>query len=164
MRVFVTVGTTKFACLVSEVLSPDIQTQLLELGFTSMTIQTGQNTLDNNLVKDCKLDVSFYNYKPSLSEDILSADLVISHAGAGTCLEVLGAGTSLIVIVNDQLMDNHQLELADRLARDCVLVCGAVDSLGQTIHHWDRQRNSLAHYTQGDATIFSRFIDQLMQV
>jgi beta-1,4-N-acetylglucosaminyltransferase len=164
MRVFVTVGTTKFASLVSEVLSPEIQTQLLELGFTSMTIQTGQTTLDSNAVKDCKLDVSFYDYKPSLAEDILSASLVISHAGAGTCLEVLGAGTSLIVIVNDQLMDNHQLELADRLASDCVLVCGDVTSLGETLHHWDRERHNLAPYTPGDGAIFSKFIDQLMQV
>ena len=28
-----------------------------------------------------------FDYKPSLHQDILSADLVIAHAGAGTCLE-----------------------------------------------------------------------------
>ena len=28
-----------------------------------------------------------YDYKPSLLHDINSSDLVIAHAGAGTCLE-----------------------------------------------------------------------------
>ena len=41
---------------------------------------------------------------------------MISHAGAGTCIEVLQAGKTLAVIVNDSLMDNHQVELAEKLA------------------------------------------------
>lgn len=41
---------------------------------------------------------------------------MISHAGAGTCIEVLQAEKTLAVIVNDSLMDNHQVELAEKLA------------------------------------------------
>jgi len=43
---------------------------------------------------------------------------VICFPGAGSCLETLGAGKKLLVIINDELMGNHQLELAYQLERD----------------------------------------------
>ena len=38
--------------------------------------------------------------------------------GAGSVLETLQARKPLIVVINDLLMDNHQLELASQLAED----------------------------------------------
>lgn len=38
-------------------------------------------------------------------------------AGAGTILESLRAGKSLIVVTNETLMDNHQAEIAGEVAR-----------------------------------------------
>lgn len=43
-------------------------------------------------------------------------------SGAGSCLETLGAGKPLLVVVNDSLMDNHQLELARQLHMDSHLL------------------------------------------
>ena len=71
------------------------------------------------------LATNTWSYKPSLAgvsvqivilkfidsifQDMESADLVISHAGAGTCLEVLRLGKPLVVIVNKSLLGNHQV-------------------------------------------------------
>lgn len=52
-----------------------------------------------------------------------SAALIIGHAGAGTCLESLKLHKPMIAVVNDKLMDNHQTELADRLAELGHLIC-----------------------------------------
>ena len=38
--------------------------------------------------------------------------------GAGSCLETLGAGKAMVVVINELLMGNHQLELANQLHRD----------------------------------------------
>lgn len=43
-------------------------------------------------------------------------------SGAGSCLEALGAGKPLLVVVNDKLMGNHQLELARQLHMDSHLL------------------------------------------
>ena len=50
---------------------------------------------------------------------IFSADLVISHCGAGILLECLRSDhATCIAVVNDTLMGNHQSELADQLSSD----------------------------------------------
>lgn len=50
--------------------------------------------------------------------------LSVSSVGAGSCLETLEKGKPLIVVINEKLMNNHQLELAKQLHKDGhVLYC-----------------------------------------
>ena len=93
-------------------------------------------------------------------QDIRAADLVISHAGAGTCIEVLEAGKPLIVIVNDDLMDNHQVELAERLGEDGYLVYGTAASLVDAVTRL--AETELRPYPAPDTQIFSSFVDKIM--
>ena len=68
MHVFVTVGTTMFEELIQCVCSKTIQEKLSYLGYTSMVIQSGRTELVEDEVPESGLSLSWYNYKPSLSE------------------------------------------------------------------------------------------------
>ena len=96
MRVFVTVGTTKFDSLIHAILSTDVQAVLKEKKFTQMVIQYGKSDVFENILSQTpetlltseSLELlETFSLKPNLKEDITKADLVIGHAGAGTCLE-----------------------------------------------------------------------------
>ncbi|XP_008486158.2 UDP-N-acetylglucosamine transferase subunit ALG13 homolog, partial [Diaphorina citri] len=69
-----------------------------------------------------------------------SSDLVIAHAGAGTSLEVLEAGKLLITVVNQSLMDNHQLELAQKFHELGYSLYCVPDDLVKTVESLTPQR------------------------
>jgi UDP-N-acetylglucosamine transferase subunit ALG13 len=77
--------------------------------------------------------VESFRYKPSIVEDINWADLVISHGGAGSILESLRAKKKLIIVVNEKLMHNHQVELAEAMVRNGYAVLASTDSLVETL-------------------------------
>lgn len=43
------------------------------------------------------------------------ADLIISHSGSGSLFEALALKKKVIAVINETLMDNHQLEIAQEL-------------------------------------------------
>lgn len=137
LTLFVTVGSTKFDKLVEKILSNDIASHLLDLGFNRLILQVGDSTYNSEQVetlqKDFNLDIEVYKYKSSILEDIERADVVVGHAGAGTCLEVLRANKRLLVVVNDTLMDNHQTELADQLTKENYVVQTTVTELSNNL-------------------------------
>lgn len=141
LTLFVTVGSTRFEELTDYVRSDSFVDKLLELGFNRMIIQYGKvNKYNSKFVDDeklknlsCKIDIEAYEYQPSIKDDIKAADLVIGHAGAGTCLEVLRMNRRLLLVVNENLMDNHQKELADELSKSRYVMNSTVDTLCQNL-------------------------------
>ena len=115
MKIFVTVGTTEFDKLIDTLSDSAIVDTLVGLGYSHMTMQIGRGIVEPMQINHDKFTVDFFRYKNTIVEDINAADLVISHAGAGSCLEVLSAQKPLIIVINEDLMSNHQVELAQKL-------------------------------------------------
>ncbi|PNI40052.1 ALG13 isoform 1, partial [Pan troglodytes] len=88
------------------------------LGYNRLILQIGRGTVVPEPFSTESFTLDVYRYKDSLKEDIQKADLVISHAGAGSCLETLEKGKPLVVVINEKLMNNHQLELAKQLHKE----------------------------------------------
>ncbi|KAG0289273.1 hypothetical protein BGZ96_007134 [Linnemannia gamsii] len=106
---------------------------------------------------ESRLQVTTYTYKSSLREDMEQADLIISHAGSGSILEALRLNKKLVVVVNEDLMDNHQQELGSALHEQRYLVCCTVSTLEKTLQA--KEYDSLETFPQPDPTRFSDFLD-----
>ncbi|RCN43227.1 hypothetical protein ANCCAN_10802 [Ancylostoma caninum] len=97
---------------------------------------------------------------PCFFSDNSTFQLIIGHAGAGTCLECLKLARPFIVAVNENLMDNHQLELAKELARGEHLLYCAVSQLSSTLS--SPLLFSLKPYNPPNQNAVAKFIDRRM--
>jgi beta-1,4-N-acetylglucosaminyltransferase len=117
---FVTVGTTKFDALIQTLDRLETITWLATQGITRLILQIGKGTYEPHVITENELGVAvtWFRFTPSIAALLDEASLVISHAGAGSIVETLRARTPLLVVVNEDLMDNHQHELAGAMAQD----------------------------------------------
>ncbi|XP_048370509.1 UDP-N-acetylglucosamine transferase subunit ALG13 homolog [Sphaerodactylus townsendi] len=159
---FVTVGTTSFDDLVAAVTAPEALRVLQDLGYSRLVLQIGRGTVAPEPVRTPAFTQEVYRYKNSLLQDVQEADLIISHAGAGSCLEVLEAGKPLLVVVNDKLMDNHQLELARQLHRDGHLFYCTCRTLIETLQSMDL--STLKPLPPGQPEKFAAFLDKAVGI
>ena len=156
--IFVTVGTTKFDSLIEAISGPKFLSHISrdDCGaYTSLTVQYGRGSVipfaDSKMSEMsherdgavaassatvAKQDANgmrcdAYQFKPSLRQDMEDADLIISHAGAGSIMEGMELCAAanvkrksspniqrqkkLVVVTNAALMHGHQSELADAL-------------------------------------------------
>ena len=81
-------------------------------------------------------------------------------AGSGSIFETLRLAKPLIVVVNEDLMDNHQSELAEELAERKHLYCARPQTLPQIIADLDVE--SLLPYHPGDATPVAKLINHFL--
>ncbi|XP_062855875.1 UDP-N-acetylglucosamine transferase subunit ALG13 homolog [Trichomycterus rosablanca] len=156
--VFVTVGTTSFDYLMISMTSNEVVKALVDGGYTDVVLQFGRGSFVPDPQTCPGLRIEAFRFKESIAENIQLADLVISHAGAGSCLESLGAGKPLLVVVNDKLMDNHQLELAKQLQADGHLLYCTCSTLAQTLREMDL--SALLPFLPGQPQNFARFLDK----
>lgn len=160
-RVFVTVGTTKFDGLITTVLNRAVLEALSACSYNHLILQIGNSSLE----PDCTARYGFHKIEafklsPSIGEYMRSADLVISHAGAGSVLEALENRKHLIVVINDLLMDNHQVELAQQLYKDQHLYYCTCQNLLHIIETMDLTK--LKPLVSDKSKAIADFIDGIM--
>jgi beta-1,4-N-acetylglucosaminyltransferase len=97
-----------------------------------------------------RLSIQTYRIKPSLEKDMQRADLILSHAGAGTVMEALRMEKTLIVVINTDLMDNHQTELATAMAErgHLFVVEAPEDLLDQPATTWHAFQDFVPRFPQ----------------
>jgi beta-1,4-N-acetylglucosaminyltransferase len=131
-RVFVTVGTTEFDELIPVVTSSKILKLLHDNGgYTEMTVQIGRGKYKPEIRPTDPIKVTVYDFKPSLHQDMVDADLIITHCGAGSLMESLGLRKPTVAVVNKSLWDNHQSELAAAFSSDNHLASSTPEELAE---------------------------------
>lgn len=162
--IFVTVGTTQFDALIRIISTTELREVFKEIGCKKLIIQTGTgdvpSDIDEIYSSDGSITLKTYELKSSIAKDIEQADLVISHAGAGSCIEVLRAEKPLLTVTNDELADNHQVELAEELCREGYLFFCTPKRLAQALRQFDARK--LKKYEEGNVKDFVKYLDNFM--
>ncbi|WFC96814.1 hypothetical protein MBRA1_003477 [Malassezia brasiliensis] len=145
--VLVTVGSTRFDALVHAALRDDFLDAVRDVGGadTRVVVQYGQSAVSppwrTEPVRSAGVaweraavrgvEVLLGAYVPELRPWLAQADLVVTHAGAGTLLEALRAPQRprILAVPNGALMDDHQRELADALGADGYVLVGTPRAL-----------------------------------
>jgi len=158
---FVTIGATaSFAALIRSALSPDTLSALGKLGYTDLVVQYGQDgqELFDSAMQQVKTAGSSSNVNVT-GFDLDQAGLgkymrqakgggarggqegvVVSHAGSGTILDALRIAVPIIVVPNPDLLDNHQVELAEALAEQDYVVHGKLEQLPKALQDAEQLR------------------------
>ncbi|CCE73235.1 Piso0_000264 [Millerozyma farinosa CBS 7064] len=129
-----------------------VQSGLVDNGGFSKTAETNEIVrLESQTANGFALEA--FPITPNISDEITKCDLVISHAGTGSIMDVLRLSKPLIVVHNENLMHNHQLEIAT-----------AFDSLGVCKQYsvYDLCQDSFQDYLSGvlHGTIVFKTLDK----
>lgn len=143
--IFVTVGSTQFDGLIKLVDSKEFHDLAREKGFSKVTAQYGAFSGKLENLKDSFAYAKPDNFKKRFEE----ADLVIGHAGAGTIMEVLQLGKPLIVVVNGDLMENHQTEVANEFYQRGLLQMSTLDTFLDVFKRSKLDSNKITYSADG---------------
>ncbi|KAI1850530.1 hypothetical protein JX266_003812 [Neoarthrinium moseri] len=138
---FVTIGSiASFKTLIQEVLSEPFLHVLEALKFNRLIIQCGPDLEYFEEIRPQKgfdshwIAIEGFSYTDNIKPYYLKCT---PSDGAGTILESLNVDARVIVVPNTSLMDNHQLELAEELARQGYLVHGHLGKLHEDVEQME---------------------------
>lgn len=161
--IFVTVGTTEFNCLIEAIDSEEFLNAAVQLGCKRLVVQIGRGDVEPTFLSEVCSSVGIvfesFRFKPSLTADMQSADLVICHAGAGSITEALSLEKHVMVVINTSLMDNHQSELARAVVGKGYCFSTQPAHLVSNLKSADF--STITAYPPVDYTVFPRVIEEL---
>ncbi|CAF1191925.1 unnamed protein product [Adineta steineri] len=157
---FITVGTTQFDLLIETIIhdSNVLETLINCLHIDKIILQTGNSQMPS--YDNVSIPIEHYQYKDSIDNDIQQADIVISHAGAGTILQTLEAHKPLLVVVNEKLMNNHQLEIAHEMEQQGYLYHCTCSTIAKTLEKYVNHK--FRQYEKGNPLLFGQYLNQIM--
>jgi len=191
----VTVGSTSFDQLVKRIDSLDFVRALQCRGLNALHIQLGRGeylpkvlsslgesreskitsvsseSLVLPFVRTLNIDgtpfqVDCFRYKESLNQEIADAELIISHAGAGSILESFEKRKPIIVVPNELLMNNHQIQLAFKLSQKNFLFYMLLSDYTSDEHFCDSFKKlefqTLRPFPSRISNSFSQILDEEM--
>lgn len=122
MNIFVTVGTTPFRSLISI-----LDEIALNDNLNNYIFQTSDP-------KTTTLNGYSFQFTDNITHYYNSADLVITHAGAGTIYQLLELKKKIIVVPNLERIDKHQSDISSYMElRGHLLVCWNISELAEKI-------------------------------
>ncbi|RWA05697.1 hypothetical protein EKO27_g9404 [Xylaria grammica] len=153
---FVTIGATAgFRSLLQEVVTPKFLTTLKSLDFTDLVVQCGpdleyfETIRPDHSQKSYGVKITSFSYAPDLKKYFAQASrgndedggrdcgVIISHAGSGSIIGALEFDSKLVTVPNPELMDNHQLEIAEDMESKGFLVHGTLGSVAEAVEKID---------------------------
>ncbi|XBW36107.1 hypothetical protein QEN19_001683 [Hanseniaspora menglaensis] len=128
----------------------------LEIPKHSKTEFYNQSMLDTKEIRSvsfiskfCQVNISFFNLSSSLNEFLkeFRPVIVISHAGTGSLLDAMANKCQdngiIVAVVNDSLMNNHQLEIGEKLeSHGLVTCCRNISELSRLIQSEGLESNN----------------------
>lgn len=82
----------------------------------------------------------------------MSFHVLIASKGSGSILEAMRVEVPMIVVPNEDLLDNHQIELAQELSKQGYVVHGRLEALSEALEKLETLRASKRRWppTNGD--------------
>ena len=105
MKIFVTIGTTKFDSLI-EVVDNNLNNKDYEVVFQ---IADGKYKPKN---------FEYFEYTQDIQKYFKNSDIVITHAGAGSIYELLELKKKIIIVPNLDRIDKHQTDISDYMDKN----------------------------------------------
>ena len=120
MKLLVTVGTTTFDSLISAIDQCNLS------GFETITVQHAAGHPSNNY--------DSHEFIYDIQKYYIEADLIITHAGAGSIYKLLEMQKRLLVVPNLERSDPHQKEIARFVQeQNYGCVCWDVTTMNESI-------------------------------